>query len=156
MSTVYAKAFSLIANSHAVLFDTVLRGFYEQFGSNRYWTECTSDWGLWLIVIRLVRKFLRFFSHSTFIFCLPTRTLVLIDVCTISIDDLPPTIRQGKNAPLVEVEGLLIKESLKSDFQVPLFVEALLTQRMRKRPKQMVIGRGQVRRIWWMRNGNPP
>ena len=70
--------------------------------------------------IRLATKSLRFFPHFHFLFFLFIRTLVLINVRAITIDDLSPTIRQRKNVPLVEVYGLLVEESRESDFEGPL------------------------------------
>ena len=107
--------------------------------------------------IRLATKFLRFSQkfYFYFYFLASTVQIAFSYICTTTIYDLSPKLWQRQDPAFVEVLRLLTKEVDNIHFHTVLIVELFLTQVMRKRTKQMVVRRSQVRRIRWMRNGNP-
>ena len=68
---------------------------------------------------------------------------------------MSPTLWQRQDPAFVEVLRLLTIEVGDIHLHVVLVVELFLTQMKRKRTKQVVVRWSQVRRIRWMKNGNP-
>ena len=68
---------------------------------------------------------------------------------------MSPTLWQRQDPAFVEVLRLLTIEVGDIHLHVVLVVKLFLRQMKRKRTKQVVVRWSQVRRIRWMKNGNP-
>ena len=108
-----------------------------------------------IAIIRLALKFLLFFQKFYFYLSIWTIKLAFRYICTITIYDSSSTLWQRQDSAFLQILGLLTEEVDGINFQVVLIVELFLTKMVRKRVEQMIIRWSQVRKIKWMRNGNP-
>ncbi len=76
--------------------------------------------------IRLATKFLRFFRKFYFYFLTSRIQLALNNVCSITIYDWSPMLRQRKDPTFIEVLGLLAKEVDEVRFEIVLVIEFFL------------------------------